>query len=75
MWIINDMADVERHKKMTVRLSDDEEAMRDLLEVQLGTDGNSVMRQGMLEIARRLGFTFPLNENSPDPKGPGVRKR
>lgn len=69
------MADVERHKKMTVRLSDDEEAMRDFLEIHLGTDGNSVMRQGMLEIARRLGFTFPLPKTKePDPKGPGRRK-
>lgn len=53
------MADVERHIKMTVRLSKDEEAIRDLLEVHLGTDGNSVMRQGMLDLARREGIKPP----------------
>jgi hypothetical protein len=53
------MAATERNIKMTVRLTRDEETIRKLLEVHLGTDGNSVMRQGMLDLARKEGVHLP----------------
>lgn len=60
---------------MTVRLSDDEERLRDALEVHLGVDGSGVMRQGLLRLGRAEGFIFPLETKEPDPKGPSRRKK
>lgn len=51
-----------RTKLMTVRLSEDEEQLRDALEIYLGTDGASVMRHGLLELGRANGFEFPLKK-------------
>lgn len=54
---------------MTIRLSDDEQELRDALEVHLGTDGSGVMRQGLLKLGRDEGFTFPLKKKKgPTPK-------
>lgn len=52
----------DRKKLMTVRLSEDEEALRDALELYLGTDVASVMRHGLLELGRNNGFEFPLKK-------------
>jgi tetrahydromethanopterin S-methyltransferase subunit H len=69
------MAATERNVKMTVRLSRDEETIRKLLEIRLGTDGNSVMRQGMLEMAERKGIHLPQKsvkqKNGPSHKDSG----
>lgn len=70
---MNDMP--KRTVKMTVRLSADEEKIRKRLETHLGVDGNGVMRQGMLDLARREGISLPETEKAPNPKGPGARKR
>jgi len=44
---------------MTLRLSDEEEQLRDALATHLGTDGSGVMRQGLLKLAREEGITAP----------------
>lgn len=56
--IIKNMHPVERPHKMTLRLSDDEEKLRDALATHLGTDGSGVMRQGLLKLAREEGITI-----------------
>lgn len=59
----------ERTHSISVRLSDDELEFRELLEQQLGIDGASVMRMGMLKLGRAEGFEFPLNKKErPIPK-------
>lgn len=65
----------KRPVKMTVRLSAEEEKIRNMLEIHLGIDGNGVMRLGMLDLARREGIKPPETEIRPDPKGPGRRKK
>lgn len=62
------MPPIKRPHVMTVRLSDDELEFRHALVEHLGIDGSSVMRQGMLEFGRWLGFEFPLNKKKPRPK-------
>lgn len=57
------MPEIKRSNPMTVKLSDDERDFRIALEEHLGTDGSSIMRQGMLELGRRLGFEFPLKKS------------
>lgn len=69
------MAQIERPNPMTVRLSDEEERLRDALELHLGIDGSGVMRQGLLRLGRAEGFTLPLTTKSPDPKGPSESKK
>lgn len=52
---------------MTVRLSDDEEALKKKLARHLGTDDSGVMRQGLLKLARDEGITVeekPRRRNS-----------
>jgi hypothetical protein len=51
-----------RPNSISVRLSDDEVAFRELLEEQLGTDGASVMRMGLLDLGRARGFEFPISK-------------
>lgn len=53
---------VKRTHKMTVMLSDEERELREVVEKHLGTDGSGVMRQGLLELGRKLGFEFPLKK-------------
>lgn len=61
---------------MTVRLSEDEEAYREALELHLGTDGSSVMRMGLLKLGRSEGIEFPLSkEGAAKPKGPAARRK
>lgn len=55
---------------MTIRLSDDEEKLRDLLADHLGIDGSGVMRQGLLKLAREEGITL----EAPHPKTGRGRK-
>lgn len=69
------MAEVNRDIKMTVRLSEREEAIRDALEIDMGTDGNSVLRQGMLDLAKLRGVTPDLNKKKAVPEGAARRKR
>lgn len=57
---------------MTLRLSDDEERLRDALANHLGTDGSGVMRQGLLKLARDEGIT--VEAKHPRPKPPGQKK-
>ena len=63
----------ERPRKMTIRLSDDEERLRDLLADHLGIDGSGVMRQGLLKLAREEGITVET-EKAPHPKTGRGRK-
>ena len=51
------MAD-SREKKMTISLSDLEEAVRDEVALYLGTDGAGVIRQGLLDLGRKCGITI-----------------
>ncbi|MGI0135184.1 MAG: hypothetical protein ACREBW_09540 [Candidatus Micrarchaeaceae archaeon] len=54
---------------MTVNLSDDEWDFREALEERLGTDGSSVMRQGMIDLGILKGLEFPLKRpKRPSPK-------
>lgn len=66
--IINNMPSVERPHKMTLRLSDAEEKLRDALAIHLGTDGSGVMRQGLLKLARDQGIAIPETHTRPAPK-------
>ena len=50
---------------MTLRLSDEEEQLRDALAAHLGTDGSGVMRQGLLKLAREEGITVPEAPHKP----------
>ena len=59
---------------MTVRLSDDELAIREALEIDTGGDGNSVMRQGMIDLAKLRGIKPPQKEKA-TPEGVARRKR
>jgi predicted ArsR family transcriptional regulator len=57
---------------MTIMLSEKEEALRDELADHLGIDASGVMRQGMLDLARREGVTVQVAPHSPPrakPKG------
>lgn len=60
---------------MTLRLSEHEWAIKDALELDMGTDGNSVMRQGMLDLAKLRGVKVPIKEAKAVPEGTARRKR
>lgn len=47
-----------RPHKVGTRLSDAENAVREMLELHLGTDKSGVMRQGLLELGRKHGITI-----------------
>ena len=53
---------------MTLRLSDEEEQLRDALAGHLGTDGSGVMRQGLLTLARKEGIAVPETASKPKTK-------
>lgn len=59
---------IERNKVMTVRLTEEEEALREALEKHLGTDGSSVMRQAMLKLARDLNVEPLTQKKRPSSK-------
>lgn len=59
---------------MTLRLSDDEWAIKEALELDTGGDGNSVMRQGMIDLAKLRGIKPPQKETAA-PEGTARRKR
>jgi hypothetical protein len=61
----------KRRHKMTVMLSDDEQAFRDAIAKHQGTDASSVMRKGMLDLGRGLGLEFPLSKKT----APAVKPR
>lgn len=63
----------QRDRVMTVRLSDEEEALREALELHLGTDGASVMRMALLELGRARGVE-PLNKKERPPVKAGRRR-
>jgi len=69
------MAEIKRPHKMTVRLSDDELALREALELDTGGDGNTVMRQGMIDLAKLRGLKVTLNDKPAAPEGTARRKR
>lgn len=64
----------QRDRVMTVRLSDEEEALREALELHLGTDGASVMRMALLELGRARGVE-PLNKKGAPPVKAGRRRK
>jgi hypothetical protein len=74
MCIISNVPRIKRPIKMTVRLSPDEEAMRDMLVIHDGTSPSDVMRTGMLEKFRRSGLVLEPKKE-PAPEGTGKRKR
>lgn len=57
---------IKRDRKMTLRLSADEEALRDEIARRTGSPGAIVMRQALLEKGERMGIL--LNVQNP-PKG------
>ena len=54
------MPPIKRKHKMTVMLSDDEREFRDEVVLQLGGDSSSIVRQGLIELGKRIGLKFPL---------------
>jgi hypothetical protein len=54
-----------REQRMTLRLTAEEAALRDLLAEHLGINHAGVMRQGMLELARAKGITLPRKKEKP----------
>jgi hypothetical protein len=50
---------------MTLRLSHNEEELRDALAEHLGTDASGVMRQGLLKLARDEGVTVESKHPRP----------
>ena len=66
--ILNDMA-IKRDRKMTLRLSADEEALRDEIARRTGTPAAVVMRQAMIEKGERMGVH--LNQEKPPARGRG----
>jgi hypothetical protein len=59
---------------MTVRMTPEEESLRDSLAAHLGTDGSSVMRMALLKLARQEGITAPETVKAPHPKTGRGRK-
>lgn len=83
MWIIRNMHPLERHEKITVRLSDEENSLLQQLTTHLGIDQSGVMRQGLLKLAREEGIVAreAARESKPKPApkprpapAPGKRK-
>lgn len=68
------MGEINRPHKMTVRLSDEELAIREALELDTGGDGNTVMRQGMIDLAKLRGIKPPQKKEAV-PEGTARRKR
>lgn len=66
--IIRNMPPIDRPHKITVRLSEEEQKLRETLEAHFGTDGSGVMRMGMLKLAREEGIAIPHPKPQPAPK-------
>ncbi len=62
------MSSIHRPNRRTVRLSDEEAKLTELLATHLGTDGSGVVRQGLLKLAREEGVTVPESKPKPKPK-------
>jgi hypothetical protein len=62
------MPPIERPHKIAVRLSDDEQKLKESLEAHFGTDGSGVMRMGMLKLARDEGIRIPEAKHDARPK-------
>jgi len=60
---------IKRDRKMTLRLSAAEEAMRDEIAARTGLAASAVMRIALLEKGERMGI--PLNVKRPPTHGRG----
>lgn len=68
------MRPIERPVQASVRLSDDEAALRDALALHLGVDHAGVMRMALLKLAREEGISVPEAKKAA-PEGTARRKR
>jgi chaperone required for assembly of F1-ATPase len=64
--IIKDMPPIKRPNKKTIMISDEEEALTELLAKHWGTDISSVFRQSLLRACREEGIVLP--ETKPKPR-------